>query len=219
MSAASLRALPELAFHIADAENWPSIQRSGLHSTNVLLERTGLTGNEAARFVGHRSAAMRLPSGVLIRDQRPMPPPALARCLDPGLSTEDWYRLVNSKVFFWLDTSRLKRHLAACRGRPQIVVTLDLHRMLRRHGDRAFVTPFNVGSAMRRPALRGERTFVPLRTWLATRWQSEAEPGSRVRPRSWPPAEIAIEGSVADAMELAVKVRSNDERRHFLGAS
>jgi len=200
--------LPGRAFHIAEAENWPSIRRGGLHSTRVLIEQAGLGGPEAERFAGYRPAGMRLPTGVRIRDQRPMPPAALERCLDPGLSPADWYRVVNSKVFFWLDAERVNRHLAACRARPQIVITVDLHRMLARHGERACVTPFNVGNARRRAASRGYRTFVPLRAWLATRWRAEAAPGRRIRPGERRPAEIAIDGSVADLMDFVIGAAS-----------
>jgi hypothetical protein len=199
--------LPRLAFHIADAENWSAIQRTGLHSTTALITRDGLSAEEARPFAGYRDRNMRLPSGALIRDQRPMPPPALARCLDDGLAPQAWYDLVNGKVFFWLQVERLDRHLAACRTRPQIVVAVDLRRMLARHGGAAFVTPFNVGNARRRPASRGRRSFVPLDAWLETRWESEALEGCPVRARSHPPAEIAIEGSVPDLMEFVVETR------------
>jgi Family of unknown function (DUF7002) len=135
-----------------------------------------------------------------------MPPFALVRCLDAGVSPRVWYRLVNSKVFFWLDIDRLNRHRAACAERPQIVIAVNLGELLTRHGRRAFLTPFNVGNARRRPAARGRRTFVPLEAWLATRWESEAERGCPTRARNHPPAEIAIEGSVPDLMDLIVEV-------------
>ena len=199
--------LPDLAFHIADAENWPAIQRLGLHSTTVLIARDGLSAEAARPFASYRSENMRLPSGAVIRDQRPMLPSALKRCLDPGLSPQAWYDLVNSKVFFWLQAERLDRHLAACRARPQVVVTVDLRRMLARHGEAAYVTPFNVGNARRRPASRGQRTFVRLDAWLRTRWESEAAEGPTTRARTHPPAEIAIEGSVPDLMEFVVETR------------
>lgn len=204
MNAPVFAALPERAFHIAEAENWPSIRCSGLHSTKVLIERAGLNGAEAAQFVGYRRDGMRLPSGVRIRDQRPMPPRALERCLDAGLTPAAWYQLVNSKVYFWLDTDRVRRHLTACGARPQLVITVDLHRLLLRHGERAFVTPFNVGNARRRPASRGYRTFVPLAAWLMTRWRAEAKPGGSVRPGSHRPVELAIDGSVEDLTRFIV---------------
>lgn len=150
---------------------------------------------------------MRLPSGALIRDQSPMPPAALARCLDLGLTPQDWYDLVNGKVYFWLDQDRLARHMAACARRPQVLVTIDLAKLAARHGARAFVTPFNVGNARRRPAPRGRRSFVPLAAWLETRWKTEALPGSAARAPSHAPAELAIDGAVADIMDLVLETR------------
>src|SRR5262245_31413155 len=101
--------LPDLAFHLADRENWRSIQRDGLHSTAALLASAGLDGDAAEPYSRYRASGMRLPTGAVIRDQRPMPPSALARCLDPGLAPDDWYALVNDKVFFWLSLERLNR--------------------------------------------------------------------------------------------------------------
>jgi len=199
--------LPEHAFHLADAENWPSIQRTGLLSTAALIARAGLSGRAARPFVNYRERSMRLPSGELIRDQRPMPPDALAQCLDAGLSPAAWYRLVNARVFFWLSVERLQRHVAACAARPQVLVVVDLAELARRHGARAAVTPFNVGNARRRPASRGRRTFVPLDRWLASRWQTEARPGEPARGRHHPPAELAVEGAVPDLMALVVEAR------------
>lgn len=155
-------ALPAHAYHLVDAQNWPAIQRDGLHSTTTLIARAGLSGVGAAPFrdlARNRHGPAR---GAHIRDQSPMPPAALARCLDPGLTPQDWYDLVNAKVFFWLDRDRLDRHLSACCGRPQVLLTIDLHRLFDRHGDHAFLTPFNTGNARRAAAARGHRTFVPL---------------------------------------------------------
>jgi hypothetical protein len=199
--------LPQHAFHLADVENWPSIERTGLLSTAALIARAGLSARAARPYTFYRDRAMRLPSGELIRDQRPMPPDALARCLDAGLSPAAWYRLVNARVFFWLSVERLQRHVAACAGRPQMLVVVDLAELTRRHGARAAVTPFNVGNARRRPAPRGRRTFVPLDRWLFSRWQTEARPGEPARGRHHPPAELAVEGAVPDLMALVVDAR------------
>ncbi len=192
------------AFHLADAENWPSIQRDGLWSTDALIKRAGLRGKSAAPFRSYRSQRMQLPSGAWIRDQRPMPPAALARCLDSGLDPDDWYALVNAKVFFWLAAERLDRHRAACGPRPQVVMVIDLPALLARHGARASVTPFNVGNARRNAAARGRRTFVPIETWRATRWLAERRAGQAMRPRSHPPAELAIDHAVPDIMDFVV---------------
>jgi hypothetical protein len=199
--------LPERAYHLAHAENWDSIRRTGLHSAAALIARAGLGASAARRFTAYRDRAMRLPSGEWLRDQCPMPPAALARCLDDGLAPSDWYALVNAKVFFWLDRERLDRHAAACGSAPQIVMEIDLRALVARYRALSVVTPFNVGNARRRPASRGRRTFVPLEAWLATRWLSEAASGGRPRAASHPPAELAVEGAVPDAMGFVVATR------------
>ncbi len=199
--------LSDRVYHLAHAENWDSIRRTGLHSTAALIARAKLRATDARPFTGYRDRAMQLPSGEWLRDQCPMPPAALTRCLDDGLTPADWYALVNAKVFFWLDRERLERHAAACRAAPQIVMALDLRELARRHAGRAFVTPFNVGNARRKAASRGRRTFVPLDAWLATRWRTEAPPGGAPRAPSHPPAELAVEGAVPDVMDFVVETR------------
>ncbi|HZS62786.1 MAG TPA: hypothetical protein VFA43_26230 [Gemmatimonadaceae bacterium] len=196
------------AYHLADAENWPSIQRDGLFSAEALIRRAGLSGKRAEPYRRYRPESMQLPSGVWIRDQRPMPPAALTRCLDPGLDPDAWYALVNAKVFFWLSIERLERQRAACGRRPQVMVVIDLPALLERHGDRASVTPFNVGNAKRRAASRGRRTFVPFASWRATRWASESRPGGPIRAPSHPPAELTVDDAIADVMEFVVDVRT-----------
>jgi hypothetical protein len=44
--------IPRFAFHLADAENWPLIQRDGLLSTNALIARAGLHGTRAESPAG-----------------------------------------------------------------------------------------------------------------------------------------------------------------------
>lgn len=180
---AGIGPLPDHAFHLVDAENWPVIERDGLYSTTALIRRAGLAGAAALPFATWRATGMALPSGAHMRDQAPMPPTALARCLDPGLTPQSRYEMLNATVFFWL----------------------DLHRLLARHGDRAFLTPFNTGNARRAAAARGHHTFVPLAVWLDSHWDSES--GGK-RPRSHPPPELAIEGAVPDAMEFVFERQS-----------
>jgi hypothetical protein len=78
--------LADHVFHLAEAENWPMIEREGLLSTEQLIRRAGLDEKSARVFRGYRARVMRLPSGAIIRDQRPMHPSALTRCLQDGLA-------------------------------------------------------------------------------------------------------------------------------------
>lgn len=192
--------LPQKAFHFVDEANWAAVQCQGLCSTDELLRRGAFGCEVEAAVRAHRAEGVTLPDGRYIRDQRPMPPQALARCLDPGLAPDDWYALLNSCVFFWLDAERVQRHRAALRNRSQVLLTFDARALAAAYGAVAHVTPFNIGSAVRKAASRGPRTLVPLAQWQAEGWSSEALPGRAVRAASHRPAELVLRAAVPDAM-------------------
>ncbi|WP_428394187.1 DUF7002 family protein [Lichenicoccus sp.] len=182
------RSAPEHIFHLAEGENLHSIFEQGLMSTAKLLARHGLPDQEKIALLrGHRSTHLRL-QGILIRDQVPMPPAALAPALDDGMEPSKWYALVNEHVFFWPDRERLNRHLKACGSRLQYLMTFNAAKLFRDFGDQAFVSPINSGNARRKPARRGRDTFVPYRMWIEHGWTT----GQRRRP----PAEFLFRCNV-----------------------
>lgn len=200
--------LPQHIYHLAEAANWPAIRRDGLFSASSLLDRAGLVGSERDRLERQqRLNHAELPNGVQLRDQRPMPSQALADCL-VGMTPAEWYALVNAHVFFWLDLGRLNRQRAACGPRPQVVLIVDAAKLVAAHAARIALTPINTGNARRRPARRGAASFVPHARWLESGWASEAAAlGTPSRPRSHPPAELTVMGSVPDVAGFVVRVR------------
>ena len=177
-----MRSLDRL-YHLADAENVPSILKHGLLSTERLLGLTGMAEPERAAFLRRqRPNSLRLAEGVTIRDQRPMPPSALARALDDGLEPGDWYALLNSYVFLWADRKRMDRQRRACGDRPQVTLTFDAAALFEHFGTQAFLSPINSGNVRRNAARRGRDTLVPYAMWLQQGWPT--------RQRSHPPAEI-----------------------------
>src|SRR5262245_5241744 len=108
---------PKQILHMTEASNWPSIEQHGLLSTSGLLDLANVRGAERVCLERQqRRERVVLPNSVVIRDQKPMPPAGLARCLI-GASPDAWYALLNSKVFFWLDPERLNRQRRACGAR------------------------------------------------------------------------------------------------------
>ncbi|HEV2066807.1 MAG TPA: hypothetical protein VGR08_08220, partial [Thermomicrobiales bacterium] len=102
--------MPDRAYHLTDAGNWPSIERIGLLSTRELLQLAGVPKDERERLGRwHRPARAMIVPGITLTHQRPMPPAALRRCLVDGATPESWYELLNSRVFFWFDPKRLNR--------------------------------------------------------------------------------------------------------------
>lgn len=197
--------LPDRIYHLAEAANWPSIQRHGLLSANRLMEMTRLTRADRNRLGRtQRLAHTELRNGVQIRDQRPMPSAALERCLC-DMSPADWYAMINARVFFWLDVNRLNRQRAACEPRPQVVMAVDTAALVTAYGKRVAVTPINTGNARRKPALRGVATFVPLAEWVRSGWASEAAACDiPSRRKSHQPVELTVIDAVPDIMRFVV---------------
>jgi hypothetical protein len=64
--------LPGRVYHLAEASNWPVIQREGLLCASDLLLLAGLNERERDRLDRQqRSTQAVLPNGVRIRDQPP----------------------------------------------------------------------------------------------------------------------------------------------------
>ncbi len=195
-------------YHMAEAANWPAIQRDGLHSASTLLNIAGIIGQDREGLEkNQRLTHTELPNGVQLRDQRPLPPTALATCLI-GISPSEWYALINAHIFFWLDPARLNRQRAACDPRPQVVLTVDAGKLVAAYAERIALTPINTGNARRRPAKRGAATFVPYAAWVTSAWASEvASLGIPVRPPSHPPVELTVAGSIPTIMQFVVRVQ------------
>jgi hypothetical protein len=190
-------------YHLADERNWQSILANGLLSTAQLLKRADL--NEWMHR--HRLDNLHLPNGVLIRDQKPMPPTALARCLANDLRPADWYVLLNNKVFFWIDLDRLERQRQACTT-PQYIMTIDAQRLLEQYASHASVTPFNTGNARRAAARRGLASFVPYSAWINSGWETEAEAlGTKPRLSHHQPVELTITDAVPDIFDYVIDYR------------
>lgn len=166
-------------YHMAEDGAWPSIRAHGLLSTSALVRAHGLAGEAAAALEGRRRpagvrlAGPGLPEAVL-RDQGPMSDAALRRCLDDGLVPEDWYRLLNGRVFFWPSRARLLRLLGAraYRRRPQTVLTLDTASLVAAHGDAMALSAINSGATIFGGPRRGLGTFVPLGAYPFAAWRA-----------------------------------------------
>ena len=199
--------LPDRIYHLAEASNWPLIQRDGLLSASRLLRASGLAGADRARLErAQRLTHTELPNGAQLRDQCPMPPAALDRCLY-GMSSADWYAMINARVFFWFDPDRLNRQKAACEPRPQVVLAVDTGALIAAYRRRIAVTPINTGNARRKPSCRGAATFVPLSEWVRTGWASEAQALKiPLRKPSHQPVELTVLDAVPDILRFVVDV-------------
>jgi len=157
-------------YHMADNESWPNIRKHGLLSTSSLLDKWEYTGKEREPIESqHRPETVyiyhKIHGKAVIRDQKAIDPSKLRSCLI-DMTEEDWYRLLNSKVFFWPDWQGLKWFLGATAyiNKPHVVITIDTRRLLSQYADQITLSPINTGSTFPRkncdsPEPRGRDTF------------------------------------------------------------
>lgn len=193
-------------FHMAHQGGWPAIRAHGLLSASALLEayevvgakRTALESMNRPECVElHRKG---LP-GAVLRDQKPMSDSALKKCLKDGLTPADWYKVLNSKSFFWLSSARIWRLLQAraYRDSVQTVLTVDTRGVVDAYSDRIRLSPINSGSTIFKPQPRGHDTFTRIENFpFAER--------AKTRPLENNVVELVVEYSVPDVAKYVLAV-------------
>lgn len=187
-------------YHMAHDESWQSIKKHGLLSTSSLLDKWEYTGKERELIESrHRPETIRIFHKIygeaVIRDQKAIDPQKLRSCLIDMLE-EDWYRLLNSKVFFWPDWQGLKWFLGATHyiNKPHVVITIDTSRLLKQYGDEITLSQINTGSTFPRknqdrPEPRGGDTFKRISAYQMSWFR-----------------ELAIDNGVQDIVSFALSV-------------
>lgn len=153
-------------YHVAHRSSWDSICRHGLLSTSALLDLFEVKGKDREELESCRrpeSVTITHPKhgSAVIRDQKPIDESRLKASLQ-GMSAVEWYRLLNSMVFFWTTekslgwflNARAYRHDAHC------VITVDTQRLVETHKDHICLSSINSGSTLSdRLPPRGASTF------------------------------------------------------------
>jgi hypothetical protein len=190
-------------YHMAELGAWSSIQDRGLLSTSALLDMYNVNGAERSEIESqHRPACVEITGEgfprAIVRDQIPMSDAALFRCLPDHLTPSDWYRLLNSKVFFWLTRDRLHRltNAKAYKEKSHDVIEVDTKSIIGAYRDSIWFCPINSGCTKPMARGRDETTFARIEDYPYTHWRKKRKRGERV-------VELAIDYSVPD---LAVHV-------------
>jgi hypothetical protein len=189
---------------MAQIGSWPSMQEHGLLSTTALLDLFEVRGDERYRIEScHRPKSITIVHAAygraVIRDQKPMSDRSVGRALEDGLKPADWYRELNSRVFFWLTERRLNGLLnaRAYRDQKHNVLIVDTKRLVERHQLRIMLSPLNSGCTLPFPHKRGPGTFRRL---------AEYPFASRMRLPD-PIVELAVDYSIPDIRDLVTEVR------------
>lgn len=158
-------------YHMAEAGVWRSIEQHGLLSTTALLDLFEVNGARRRSIESeHRPESVTIThpkhGSIVIRDQKPMREASLRLCLQ-GMTPEEWYTLLNGRVFLWVTAERVRTLLnaRAYRSREHTVVTVDTRAFLAKYGDRLAISPINSGSTIYSPSQRGRQTFRPLKDY------------------------------------------------------
>jgi len=193
-------------YHMAEHGSWPSIRDRGLLSTSALLDLYEIEGNERTAI-----EAQRRPEGVplihaklpraVVRDQLPMDDKGLRRCLPPHISPSDWYRLLNSKVFFWLTHGRLLKLIGAgaYREKTHDVIQVDTRSLIGVYQKKIWFCPMNSGCTKPMPHPRDESTFLRIPDYPYSTWRTKRKKGERV-------VELAIDYAVPDIANCVIRV-------------
>ncbi|MFC0389708.1 DUF7002 family protein [Muricoccus vinaceus] len=192
-----LRDCPVL-YHMAELGSWPSIQRHGLLSTSALLDLFAVSGSRRTAIEARRrpeNVAVEHPKlgRAVIRDQKPMDDAGLLRCLQDGLTPEDWYKLLNDRVFMWLTRDRLHRLLTArpYRTLEHDVLELDAAPLVAAHWAQITLSPINSGATKPFPRDRGKDTFLSIADYPYAHWRGKRKAGERA-------VELAVTGGIPD---------------------
>lgn len=187
-------------FHMAEDGSWPNIQKHGLLSTSALLTKWEYPEKEKeAICCNHRPNKIpiehRIYGKAVIRDQKAIKPQKLRGCLI-DMSEEEWYRLLNSKVFFWPDCQRLIWFLGATHyiNKPHVVIIIDTRQLIKKYAGEITVSPINTGSTyppknQDSPEPRGRATFKQISEYQMSRFK-----------------ELAVDNCIQDIVSFTLSV-------------
>jgi hypothetical protein len=191
-------------YHMASLGSWPMIQKHGLLSSSKLVElfevpeprRTQLLstqrkGPEVLSHPNHGTATL--------RDQKPLSAKNLARCLrdcDPV----SWYRLLNERVFFWLDRERLITLMSAAEyaDKEHTVLQIDSSVIVETYADQIELAHMNTGNTRPFPHPRGRDTFSSLKDYDYER--------RRKLPNYSAVVELTVIGGVTEILKAVNRV-------------
>ncbi len=152
-------------YHMAAYGSWPSIKKHGLLSTSALLDlfeitdplRTNLLTTQRRTSVPISHA---IHGAAILRDQKPLSEKNLSRCLT-DCDAPTWYRILNGRVFFWLNRERLLTLMSASEyvGKPHTVLEVATAKLLPECMDRIELAHMNTGNTRPFPHPRGRSTF------------------------------------------------------------
>lgn len=192
-------------YHMAEHGSWDSILKHGLLSTSALLDLFAVEGDERRNIELRRRDESRLIKHptyghAVIRDQKPIIESKLTAALQ-GCTPQEWYKLLNSRVFFWLTPERLYKLLSAreYRNKPHTVLTLETFPLARDMEASITLSRMNSGNTLPIAHPRGPNTFQPMKEYPFE---------ERLRRRLEPVVELAVDGGFLKIADYVIRVET-----------
>jgi hypothetical protein len=193
-------------YHVTNSGNWINIEKRGILSTRALLELYEIADDDRIKILrSRRSGEIELGHPTLptayLRDQLPMSDDGLRNCLVDSMTPEDWYELLNQKVFFWLNPKRLRMLLAAEVYEHKIhdVIEIDTRPLVTAYRGKIWLCPINSGYTKYTPEPRGLSTFMRIDDYPYKMYCELRERGERA-------VELAIDDAVPDVKQFVKRV-------------
>lgn len=151
-------------YHVCAKAAAETIRQHGFYSTSSMLDKISLSEakRDLIRSMRREESISKdhpLLGPVVFRDQKPINDKKLAYSL-VGWTKEEFYRQLNSQIFFWVQPARVDGFLQVYPDSE--VVTVSTKRLLDLHSDAVRVTIINIGATYRRAALRGPDSFLKI---------------------------------------------------------
>ncbi len=190
---------------MAEPDALASILQHGLLSTSSLLDLFQVNDELRTRLecrVRRQAEAITHPQhgSAVVRDQKPIVNEArLEKCVK-GATPTQWLRLLNSKVFFWVNRARLDRlrSARAYRQRHHLMLTLDTRKVVDDYRSRITLCAMNSGNCLPYPHDRSPESFSSIEDFDYTAWR-------RKRGRREIVVECAIDSGIRHVAKYLLK--------------
>ena len=156
-------------YHLTDKDNLEIIKRyKELLSTESIVELSSLNAKEREDLLSNRRKNHEIiktgEEQYKIRDQRPISIVNLVKCLTSGFTIKDFFKMLNSRVFFWPTIKRLESHYKRYRKENPVIIRVSTRELLELNKHAEFCR-LNSGATRSNsylngaPPERGEGTF------------------------------------------------------------
>lgn len=163
----------EFLYHLTDLNNVQTIlETRTILSTNVIVDQNQIMTLDEKNLLKktRRKNHIQLQYDnhtFKIRDQRPLSPVALSKCLTNGCTIEEYIELLNSRVFFWPTLKRLNIHFGRYAHEKPVIIRCKTRDILETNQN-AELCHLNSGATRPNAYLggiaspRGKHTFIPI---------------------------------------------------------